>query len=245
MELNSSQYDERVATTRTYDNSSRRDAARETRRRVLSSAHDLLLSSGYPAMTVTALAKTAGVSPQTIYNAVGGKADVLKATYDAVLAGDDEQVPMSERPEFLAMSAAPDAAAHARAYAAWTRAIYERVGPLVWAVLAHAGADPALTTFAETIERERRTGNTHMVTTLRARHGLPAGLTPERAIDAVWVLTAPETADRLLRRGGWSPAAYEAWLGDHLVLALCGPGAAGQPAAQAVPRPRRRSAGNR
>ncbi|MGW4351421.1 hypothetical protein ACWELJ_04955 [Nocardia sp. NPDC004582] len=127
---------------------------------------------------------------------------------------------MSERPEFLAMSRTPDAAAHARAYAAWTRAIYQRVGPLVWTVLAHAGADPALLEFSATIERERRIGNTHMVTALRQRHGLPATITAQAAIDSVWVLTAPDTADRLLRRCGWSATAYETWLGDHLVLAL-------------------------
>lgn len=211
-----------MARSRSYDNSARLDAARETRRRILEAALELLTTSGYSAMTITALAKAAGVSPQTIYNSVGGKADILKATYDTVLAGDDSDVPMSERPEFLAMRETSDAAAHARAYAAWSRAIYQRVGPLLSAVLAHTGADPALAEFAATIERERRTGNTHMVTALRERHGLPTGLTPQSAIDTVWVLTAPETADRLLRRCGWSAEAYETWLGDHLVLALCG-----------------------
>ncbi|WP_067829684.1 TetR/AcrR family transcriptional regulator [Nocardia inohanensis] len=205
---------------RSYDNSGRLDAARETRQRILRAAQEMLMTSGYSAMTIAALAKAAGVSPQTVYNSVGGKAEVLKATYDTVLAGDDSEVPMSERPEFLAMSRTPDGAAHARAYAAWTRAIYERVGPLLWTVLAHAGADPALEAFAATIETERRTGNTHMVTALEARHGLRPGLTPQTAIDSVWVLTAPETADRLMRRRKWSAAAYETWLGDHLVLAL-------------------------
>ncbi|MBO0852826.1 MAG: TetR/AcrR family transcriptional regulator [Nocardia sp.] len=208
---------------RSYDNSARLDAARETRRRILSAAERLLTTSGYAAMTVTALARAAGVSPQTVYNSVGGKAAVLKATYDTVLAGDDSDVPMSERPEFLAMRDTPDAAAHARAYAAWTRAIYERVGPLLSAVLAHTGADPALAEFAATIEHERRTGNTHVVTAVLDRHGLPEGLTPQTVIDAVWTLTSPETADRLMRRCGWSAAAYETWMGDHLALILSGP----------------------
>ena len=34
---------------------------------------------------------------------MGGKADVLKACYDVTLAGDDEPVAMSERPEFAAL----------------------------------------------------------------------------------------------------------------------------------------------
>jgi hypothetical protein len=33
---------------------------------------------------------------------------------------------------------------------------------------------------------------------------------PVRLIDAVWALNSPEGYDRLVRRRGWTPAAYEA-----------------------------------
>ena len=57
---------------------------------------------GYHATTIGSLAKAAEVSPQTIYNSIGGRADLVKSVYDILLAGDDEPVPMSSRPEFLA-----------------------------------------------------------------------------------------------------------------------------------------------
>lgn len=205
---------------RSYDNSARREAAQLTRTRILAAAASLLVADGYPGMSIAGLARAAGVSPQTVYNAVGGKAEVLKATYDVALAGDADDVPMSRRPEFLALHDSPDAASHARLYAALARHIAERVGPLLATVLDHAGADPALADFVATIERERRTGNGHMVAALAQRHGLPDGVGIEEVVDQVWVLTAPDLADRLIRRRGWSPDAYEAWLATHLAVAF-------------------------
>ncbi len=64
---------------RSYDNSSRAEAARETRLRILAAARRLIVSEGYRSFSIAALAEAAGVSPQTVYNAVGGKAEVLKA----------------------------------------------------------------------------------------------------------------------------------------------------------------------
>lgn len=205
---------------RNYDNSARREAAQLTRARILAAAASLLVETGYLGMSIAALAQAAGVSPQTVYNAVGGKADVLKATYDVALAGDADDVPMSQRPEFLALHDSPDAASHARLYAALARHIAERVGPLLATVLDHAGADPALAEFVATIERERLTGNGHMVAALAQRHGLPDGVSVDEVVDQVWVLTAPDLADRLIRRRGWSPDAYEAWLATHLEVAF-------------------------
>ena len=211
---------------RTYDNSARVERARETRAHIVDTAQGLLLEGGYAAMTVASLAAAAGVSPQTVYNSVGGKAAVVKAVYDRMMAADDAEVPMSERPEFQAMFTAADRAAFARAYAAWVRVLAGRVGPLLGALLAH-GTDATLTDLVATIEEERYVGTTHAMTGLRDRLGLPdgcrgkAGLT--RLIDAVWTLNSPDGYDRLVRRRGWTPAAYEDWLAGQLRALLDGP----------------------
>ncbi|WP_109474038.1 TetR/AcrR family transcriptional regulator [Ornithinimicrobium cavernae] len=194
----------------------------ETRRKIVEAARDLLLAGGYRTMTVADLARTAGVSPQTVYNTVGGKAAVVKAVYDVLLAGDTAPVPMSERPEFLAMTEAPDRATMLAAYAAHSRRIMVGVGPLL-AQLIYAGpaSDRVIADLVSTMDAERRTGNTHMVTALRERHGLPDGTSLEDAVDVVWTLTSPEVADRLLRRCGWSAARYEQWLARSLQAILC------------------------
>ena len=68
----------------------------------------LLLEQGYAATTMTAVANAAGVSDETIYKTVGGKAALVKAVRDITLVGDDEPVPLAQRPEFAAIYAEPD-----------------------------------------------------------------------------------------------------------------------------------------
>ncbi len=206
---------------RRYDGTRRREAARRTRIRIVESAREALLSGGYSGMTVARLASAAGVSPQTVYNAVGAKAQVVKAVYDVMLAGDEEPVPIRERPGFLALRDSPDREAFLRAYASLCRGIAERVGPLL-GVLLEAGApgDEAARELVTTIEAERRTGNGNVLAILEQVHGIPTPPGRERLHDIIWTLTAPEVADRLIRRCGWSPDDYEQWLGDQLVAAL-------------------------
>ena len=207
-----------MSTDRAYDNSSRAEAALATRRRIIEAARDMLLRDGYHAMSVSALASNAGVSAQTVYNAVGGKAAVVKAVYDVLLVGDDAPVAMQDRAEFRAMSAAPDREAFVRAYAALCATIYERVGPLLGVLLAQgAGGDIGLQEFVATIDRERRVGNTNALNALDAAHGIPPHLDRERFIDMVWTVTAPEIYDRFVRRCGWTHAMYASWLAEALV----------------------------
>lgn len=208
---------------RSYDNSARVELAGRTRTTIVETARELLLDGGYPGMTVASLARSAGVSPQTVYNSIGGKPAVVKAVYDRLMAGDDAEVPMSDRPEFQAMFRAADRPAFARAYAAWVRDRAVRVGPLLGALLAH-GTDAALVDFAATIEQERYVGTTHAITGLRDRIGLPPqyrgrrGL--QRLVDAVWTLNSPDAYDRLVRRRGWSAKEYERWLAGQLIALL-------------------------
>ena len=84
----------------------RAEQVRASRQKVLDAARDLFLRRGYFGATIEAIAQRARVSPQTVYNVVGGKAKLLKAVYDVTVAGDDEPVPMAERPGFAAMRAA-------------------------------------------------------------------------------------------------------------------------------------------
>ena len=63
------------------------------------------------------------------------------------------------------------------------------------------------------------------MTGVRTWLGLPERIATEadfaRLIDGVWVLNAPEVYDRLVRRAGWSPDAYESWLAGQLAVLLC------------------------
>lgn len=206
--------------SRPYASAVRDDQAQATRRRILAAADGLLLAGGYASMTIARLAGAAEVSPQTVYNSVGGKAAVVKAVYDVRLAGDDEPVAMNDRPEIRAVREAPTAVECLRRYAEVSRLLWVRVGPLLGAL---PTSDPTLTDFLATIDRERRIGNSGVVVHLDRAFTLVAGMDQTRAVDLVWTLTAPQTADLLIRRCGWSVDAYTDWLADTLVRSLLGP----------------------
>ncbi|WP_298133974.1 TetR/AcrR family transcriptional regulator [Micropruina sp.] len=209
-----------MMSTRGYDNSRRAEAARLTRAKVLAAARDRFLQVGYHGTTIAALARAARVSPQTIYNTFGGKAEVLKAVYDTLLAGDDEPIAMNDRPEMIHVRTRDNAPETLRAYAAFARMLVARTGPLLGVVLAEgAGSDAELRAFLATIDRERRFGNTGVVRHIQQRFGL-GGMDLERAVDLIWTLTSPEIADRLVRRCGWSADDYQRWLADALVDGL-------------------------
>ena len=52
---------------------------------------------------------------------------------------------------------------------------------------------------------------------------LRPGLTHESAADTAWALASPECWDLLIRRRGYSPQTYQAWVEDTLAAALLHP----------------------
>ncbi len=206
-------------------NAARAEQVRATRQKVLAAARDLFLRRGYHGSTIAAVAKRAAVSPQTVYNVVGGKAALLKAVYDVAVAGDDEPVPMGERPAFVEMTAAPDARSCLAAYARLGRQMLARAGPVIAVVVVEGtGRDRDLRAFVDTIEDERRRGTAATAHHVAVRFGLRPGLTEAEAADVLWALTAPEMADRFLRRRGWSLDRYEQWMAQAMADALVGQG---------------------
>ena len=208
---------------REYDNTRRAEQARLTRRGVLDAARDLLVERGPAAVTMRDVAAHAGVSVETVYKTFGTKAALIKDVYDVTLAGDDEPVPMIDRPELQAVFAASGPREKVARYAFAARLISERVGPLLAKLLAGArGGDPDLSSFRETVNRERLAGAGGLVRHLAETGGLRPGLEPGRACDIVWMLISPEVYELLVSDRGWTPAQYERWLAGALTDALTG-----------------------
>lgn len=202
---------------RSYDASRRREAAARNRVAVLSACRDLLVAQGYQATTIRTVASAAGVSPEMIYKTFGSKQGLMKAVYDLALAGDDEPVPIGERPavrEILAMS---DARAKVRAYAGFVRGLMERLGGLA-AVLAES--DPEVADVRATTEDERLHGVRAFVDHLASAGQLAAGVEPRAAADACWVLTSPTVFAQLTVSRQWDGRVYEQWLASMLTATL-------------------------
>lgn len=198
---------------RGYDNSRRAEQARATRQRVLESARVLLLANGYAGTTIAQVAVAARVSSETVQKTFGTKAALAKAVYDVTLAGDDEPVPLRERPEFVALLDEPDPARKLERYAAIGRALWERLGPLLGVLMQGAQAgEPDLIAFVATIRRESHAGASGIVAHLASVGALRPGLDVDRARDELWLLIQPEMYRLLTGDRGWSAEEVQDWL---------------------------------
>ena len=91
-----------------YRSTLREEQARATQRAVVGAARDLFVEVGWSRTTIDAVAVRAEVSRRTVFTSVGGKAALLKLALDWALVGDDEPVPLSERPAITEMERLTD-----------------------------------------------------------------------------------------------------------------------------------------
>ena len=205
---------------RPYDASSRRESAARNRAAVLAACRELLFRDGYHHMTVRSVAEQAGVSPETVYKAFGGKPGLMKALWDVTLAGDDEPLAIADRPQMQEVRSAKEPAEKLRRWAGFVRGANQRLAPL-YGLLAQAG--PEVAQLLATTQRERLTGVRALVTHLTDTGLLAAGRDPATAADACWALTGPRVFLDLTADRGWHPGQYEDWLTRMLIANLLAP----------------------
>lgn len=216
-----------VKPRRRYDNRRREEQAAQARRRILEAAYGLFLERGYPGTTMAEVARAAGVSVETVYKSFGTKAALAKKLWDVTLVGDDQPVPLAQRPEFTAITAEPDPRRMLAGYAALGRVLLERLGPLLGVVVEGAQAgDPELRELVAMIERERLAGATRFVASLADRGLLRDGLGQDTARDVLWTLISFEVCRLLVDGRGWSLDRWERWLAATLADVLIEPPAA-------------------
>lgn len=194
---------------------SRAQGARQTRARVIQSAHTLFIEGGYGATTIRAVAQQAGVSTETVYKLFLGKAGLLKAAYDVALAGDDRPVPMADRADIQAVLAQTTGEGAARGYAQLSSSFSQRVGTLIATALQAKGTDPDLQAFLATVDQERLIGAQAFAQHWYGAKLLLPQLDPAAAADTLWILTSPAVLDLVVSRG-WTADQHTQWLADTL-----------------------------
>jgi AcrR family transcriptional regulator len=209
---------------RPYDARRRRERASEerqaTRGRVVEAARDLFLSRGYVATTMADIARNAGVALQSVYTAGQSKADLLHLVTDLAVAGDDREIMLVERPEYLAVAAESDPVRQVQMLAALIAATMERLAPVWIAYREAAAVDPkAASNLVAAHRRRRETFETmiRMVPETRLRHPY------ERSADTMWSIGSIDVS--LLQRTvlEWDSKQYAQWLSDTLVDQLVAP----------------------
>jgi AcrR family transcriptional regulator len=198
---------------RSYNSDLRAEQARATRRRIVIAAGELFAKDGYARTTIDDVARAAGVSRKTVFTAVGGKVMLVKLAYDWAVGGDDEDVPMIERPVIRRISAETDPVKVVDGYAMHLAETMPRVAPVAVALEeAAAAGDPEAVTLLEDVRGQRLVGMTMMATQLRDLRGLRRGLGVAAAADLLWMLSDPAPYDLLVTQRGSTPKKYGDWL---------------------------------
>ena len=205
---------EPVKATRRYDSRRRRAQAAATRQDILDAAQRLFEQGGYAATTMDAIAAEAGVALKTVYVAFETKSGLLRALWNLLLRGDEDEAPVAQRAWYREVLDEPDPARKLRLNARNSRNAKARVGALLGAIRAGAQVDPDVAALWDRIETEFHANQRAVVETLHAGKALRRGLSVDRATDVLWTLNHPDVWLLLVGERRWSPARFERWLGD-------------------------------
>ncbi|MDK3255293.1 TetR/AcrR family transcriptional regulator [Blastococcus capsensis] len=205
---------------RAYRSPVREESARRTRRAVTAAAAELFTTRGYAATSLADVARAAGVARPTVFAAFGSKPALLQRVLDEALAGDDEPVPVADRPWFRPVWAAREPAAVLDAYAGVCTLIAERAAAAFEAVRRAADTAPEVAELWQTLQHNRVRGARMVLEHLVTTGALRAGLSFERAVDVLWLLNDPAHHAALVGSRDWSPDDYRGWLADQMQRAL-------------------------
>jgi AcrR family transcriptional regulator len=208
---------------RQYDSPRRREQAVATRRKILESAQKLFEADGYEATSIAAIASTAGVSVKTVYLAFATKSGVLIALWNFLLRGDEEPVPVGQRPWYRAVIEEPEPSQQLRLNVWNATKIRARIGPMLEVISGASVSEPEVAALWRRIQSEYYENQQAIVKAIEQKGALRKGLDVTRATDILWTLNHPVAYQLLVVERGWTPAEYEQWLGDLLCRQLLEP----------------------
>lgn len=173
---------------------------------MLDAARELFLEQGYGATTIEQIARRAGVSKPTVFNAVGNKVEVFRTVQERALNG-------GEQARRLSLDA-PDLETAVELAAAFVARVCRRYSGLHVALGGAAGADPAMAELYDQAELDRREVAGQLLDLLTTH--APLRIPRERAQDRLWVLMAPDSYARLVGARRWPHRAYREWLVEEI-----------------------------
>ncbi len=190
----------------------RQARARATRRGIVESAAELFVNQGYAATTLEQIAAGAGVAVQTVYFHFGNKRTLLAQVVDIAAVGDDQPVPVLERPWVTQMRAAADAASAVAIWCEQSAVIFGRVAPILRIVREAATTDPDMAAQWHANQQQRRTAHGMLAKHLAERGALRPDVTVEQATDILFALISLELYVLLTNDCGWAPDRWQHWI---------------------------------
>jgi AcrR family transcriptional regulator len=196
---------------------------RLARAAVIDAARTLFFERGYGATTIEAISALSDVPPATVYRLFSSKRGILKALLDVSIAGDDEAVPMADRPPVRSLHAAPDPKEKVAGFVAIAAQVNSRTAAIYRILVSAAASDPDAASLLDELTRQRQEGQGGLARSLARAGALRPKLRERDAGDIIHALMSPEVYRLLVVDRGWPPERYETWLTETLVEQLLAP----------------------
>ena len=199
-------------TARRYQSPRRARQARETRSAILAAAAALFAERGWSRTTLAAVAAQAETAIETIYAGFGSKVGLLEEAIDVTVVGDEQDIPLAQRPAYASLGTGP----RQQRISAAARLITDtqRAAPLMRALRQAAADEPALAERWSSYETARRA---EVASALALVGGTPPSGT---LTDTIWALASTEVYDKLTHELSWTDRHYQQWLADTLETLL-------------------------
>lgn len=196
---------------------------RLARRAVVEAAREVFTEQGYGTARIQTISARSGVPAATVYRLFGSKIGILRAVVDVAIAGDDEDLPMLQRPQLAALLADPDPRRRVAGFVEVTAGVNTRLQSAYAALSTAAGSDPEAADLLADLDRQRGRGQSVLVASLVGAGELAPGLSEREAVDIVHALLAPDLYRRLVVDRGWPVTRYATWLTGVLTAQLLPP----------------------
>jgi AcrR family transcriptional regulator len=211
---------DKVKSRRSYHSPLRQEQAATTRTVVLAAAQRLFEERGYKATTMEAIAAEAGVSLKTTYLAYATKSGLLRALWDLLLKGDQDDAPVAARAAYREILAEPDPVRRLRLNAHHAAIVKSRIGGVLRVIRSAAPIDEDMAGLWALIQSDFHANQRAVLEPLAASDALRPGLSLDRATDILWTLNHPDVWLLLHGERGWTPGEFEQWFGDSCIELL-------------------------
>jgi AcrR family transcriptional regulator len=201
----------------------RAEQARATRRRIIAAAAARFVADGYGATRLDQVAEDAGVAVQTVYFHFGNKRTLLKEALDVAAVGDDEPIPLMDRPWIKELQEQTDPVRVVELWTAGGRTILDRIGPLMRVVRGATSTDPEVAAQWDTNQSQTRAAHAFLIGLLAELGALKPGLDADQARDIAFVLGNAETFLQFTDVCDWTADEWQNRTTGLLTAALLAP----------------------
>ncbi|WP_149083954.1 MULTISPECIES: TetR/AcrR family transcriptional regulator [Microbacterium] len=198
------------SSARPYRSALRTRQAEETRARIVTAAARLFAAQGYQATTISAIAREAGVSAETV-KTTAAKAELLIAAFEITFSGSEAAETLADTEAGSGLTSLPDdvfldavitqiGAANERGHALWT------------VLLGAALSDPIVDAALQRILANRAADYRGFASELQRRGIVASEHDSDALADVLSFLLSPESYQQLVVQSQWSPDRYRSWL---------------------------------